>query len=170
VTRDQLIAEYRKQAALGQFQGLTVLNYESQLHKLCNRFNAKTILDYGSGHGKAWSGGLQLRLGLTDVRRYDPAIPAFSDKPAAGEKFDGVVCCDVLEHMLREDVEQAIDDLFRYATKFVFATVCCRPAKKLFPDLTNMHVTIMPIDEWEALFRRKSCEIPGPAWLLVETS
>jgi hypothetical protein len=31
----------------------------------------------------------------------------------------------------------------------VWASVCCRPAKKHFPDGVNMHVTVMPLDWWQ---------------------
>lgn len=163
MTRDEILAEYRRQAALGQFQGLTVLQYEAHLRKLCARHRPKTLLDHGSGHGKAWSGGLRLRLGIESVTRYDPAIPAIADKPEG--RFDAVVSCDVLEHIPREDVNGLVRELFHYAEKFVFATVCCRPAKKCFPDGTNMHITIEPLRWWRERFKTlATCE-----WHLLET-
>lgn len=174
MTRDEILAEYRKQAALGQFQGLTILQHEIALRKLCVKYQPKTLLDYGSGHGRAWGGlgGLRRRMGIEKVTRYDPAIPDIATKPVG--KFDGVVCCDVLEHVVLEDVEEVIADLFSYASKFVFATVCCRPAKKLFPDLTNMHVTLMPLPWWESLFSARAILTAAgganvPDWRLVES-
>lgn len=163
LTPAEMLAEYKRQAALGQFQGLTILQYEQQLHQLCVRYEPKTLLDYGSGHGKAWSQGLTQRLGLAHVTCYDPALPAFAYKPKG--HFDAVACVDVLEHIPRGEVEQTIVTLFLYATKFVFATVCCRPAKKCFPDMTNMHVTIEPFDWWWDHFERyHTCK-----WSLQET-
>lgn len=150
MTRDEILAEYRTMASTGlQFQGNTVLQYEAALRKLCMRHRPRTLLDYGAGHGKAWSGGLRLRLGLDAVTKYDPAIAAVAVKPEG--RFDAVCCVDVLEHVLLEDVDAVIADLFRYADKFVFVTTCPRPAKKFFADgITNLHVTQRPAVWWTA--------------------
>lgn len=166
MTRDEMIAEYARQAALGQFAGNTILTYERHLKKLVAHHSAKTILDWGSGHGMAWSGGLQLRLGLAGIRRYDPAIPQFAQKPHPTEMFDGVICIDVLEHLLPEDVPPAIEELFHHAAKFVFATVCCRPAKKFLVPGINMHTTIRRIDWWRAAFAQIAS---GRYYILQET-
>lgn len=164
MTRDELIAEYARQAALGQFQGNTVLRYERHLQKLIWHHAARSILDYGSGHGMAWSGGLQQRLGLEHVRRYDPAIPEFADKIKGA--FDGVVCIDVLEHLLPEDVPPTVATLFNHAAKFVFATVCCRPAKKFIAPHVNMHTTLRPMPWWNKVFERTAA---GRTYVLLQT-
>lgn len=169
MTRDELIAEYTRQAALGQFQGNTVLRYERHLQKLIWHHAARSILDYGSGHGMAWSGGLQQRLGLEHVRRYDPAIQEFAEKPAAGEKFDGVVSCDVLEHIPADESESVIDELFSHASKFVFATTCSRPSKKFFPNKQNMHITLRTFATWQAMFAAAGLRYPSISWRHLDT-
>jgi hypothetical protein len=169
MTRDELIEQYRLMAEMGtQFHGRTILRYEAHLMKLFAKHRIKTVLDYGSGHGQAWSGGLDRRLGVTSVRRFDPAFEQFSTKPTQHEAFDAVVCIDVLEHLLAVDAVSAIDDLFRHARKLVFATVCCRPAKKCFPDGTNMHVTVKPESWWRLLFNNVP-KANGCSFVLLQT-
>jgi hypothetical protein len=69
--------------------------------------------------------------------------------------FDGVLCSDVLEHVPDEELDVFIPRLFAYADKFVWASVCCRAAKKCFPSGENMHVTIRPMSWWRRRFKQR---------------
>lgn len=164
-----LIKHYRDAAATGQaFRGLTILQHAEQIAGLVRTHRARTLLDYGSGAGDAWRSPHKLhkQLGLKwfDVALYDPAFPEHDDPPFG--KWDGVLCSDVLEHVPEPEVLELIDRLFSHAHRFVWASVCCRPAKKLFPDGTNMHVTLHPIDWWREQFQQRA---GGTAFYLVET-
>lgn len=167
----EILRQYRAMAATGlHFRGLTVMQHEAAIKALVDRFNARTILDYGAGAGEAWDKPHQLhkRLGVHRPTLYDPAF-AHNKLPAPGARFHGVICSDVLEHVPEESVPKLLASLFCYAERFVFASVCCRPAGKTFPDGTNLHVTIRPYEWWSELMQA-AADARGPVqWTLVET-
>ena len=162
----QLIDYYRDAITAGaQFYGLGVVQYAKPIGKMMTRTGAKTVLDYGCGMGHAYTRKkLHKRWGLNPPTLYDPAVLQFSAKPNG--TFDGVICSDVLEHVGEELVDAVIAELFAYANKFVWASVCCRPAKKCFPDGRNMHVTIKNFAWWEEKMNRAA---KGKLHLLSET-
>lgn len=165
----ELIATYRQMAAQGaQFRGLSILRYAGEIAEVISRHDAQSILDYGSGAGDAYRPphSIQVQWDLTPTL-YDPAFPEHCRKPKG--KFDGVVCSDVLEHVDQADAPGLIRDLFDYAERFVWASVCCRPAKKVFPNGRNMHVTIQPFGWWRRRFEKVSALHPGVTWDLVES-
>lgn len=148
----------------GWMRGFSVLQHEAELVGLFQKLRIRTMLDYGSGGGKPYEEGLAERLGV-QATLYDPAVRAISSKPQG--KFDAVVCSDVLEHVPERLIEAVIGDLFAHARRIVFASVCCRPAKKVFPeDGTNLHVTVRPFDWWDGKFRARQ-SVP---YVLSETA
>ena len=168
---EELIALYRTAAADGQnFRGLSILQHRSLLAKLCKRHDAKSLLDYGCGAGDAYRSPHRLhhdlRIKRQNVGLYDPAFPDLATPPV--RRYDAVLCSDVLEHIPEPEVGGFLDTLVEYANKFVWASVCCRPAKKSFPDGTNMHVTVQPFEWWQAKAAAvaKSAGVP---FYIVET-
>lgn len=143
-----LIEEYRKLHAQGKFLGLSVLKFADEIGELIRQHNVKTVLDYGSGQGHQYMPphSLQEKWGV-DVTMYDPAVDGLDVLPK--ETFGAVICTDVLEHVPESVVPALLASVFSRATKFVFLTVCCRPAKKTFPDGTNVHVTVKARGWWE---------------------
>jgi 2-polyprenyl-3-methyl-5-hydroxy-6-metoxy-1,4-benzoquinol methylase len=166
-----LLPIYRKMAADGQnFRGLSVLQYKDQIRKLAHRTEAKTMLDYGCGAGDAYKSPNKLHhhLGISrqNVNLYDPSFPQHSNKPQG--EFDLVVCSDVLEHIPEHNVDEFVKTLYSHAGKALWVSVCCRPAKKFFPDgVTNLHVTIKDFQWWQDTFREHAKE--GVELVLVET-
>ena len=92
------------------------------LKALIKSYQAKTLLDYGSGKGMQWQ--LDFNLGslwettetrlksyleLEEIRCYDPAFQPFSKLPE--EFFDGVICLDVLEHCPEQDIAWILDQI-----------------------------------------------------------
>jgi 2-polyprenyl-3-methyl-5-hydroxy-6-metoxy-1,4-benzoquinol methylase len=164
-----LIAQYRAIAAGGaSLRGLSILQHAKQIGALVKQHEAKRLLDYGCGAGDAYRSPHKLHkqwgLQWFDVTLYDPAFERLDEKPYG--KFDGVICSDVLEHVPEADVDAFIANLFTHAKKFVWASVCCRPAKKCFADGTNLHCTVQPFAWWQAKFEEQ-CE--GLPFVLVET-
>lgn len=142
-----LLEQYRILHRSNKFLGLSLLPHASVIADLVEKTGAETLLDYGCGAGfqytkhrihDAW-GGIMPHL-------YDPAVPEFETKPEG--KFDGVICSDVAEHVEPELIDAFLDDVFGYARKFVFISICTRPAKKLLPDGRNAHLTVMPQRWW----------------------
>ncbi|MBX3603205.1 MAG: methyltransferase domain-containing protein [Rubrivivax sp.] len=166
---EALIEQYRRMAATGEhLRGLTILRYRDQISKLVRTYGAKSLLDFGCGAGEAWKQPhrLHAELGLRwfDVTLYDPAFKQHEEKPHGA--FDGVLCSDVLEHIPEDELDATVRQLFAHARRFVWASVCCRPAAKTFPDGTNLHVTLQPMPWWQALFDRHSGGVP---FFLVES-
>ncbi len=92
------------------------------------------ILDYGCGKGK---------LGIG--KKYDPAIPAFSQEP---EPADLVVCTDVLEHIEPEYLDNVLAHMRSKMKKAGYFTIGCGPAAKRLPDGRNAHLIVKPPEWW----------------------
>lgn len=159
-----LIPLYQEMAATGvHFPGTAIVTHKNEIKKLVKEYGAKKLLDYGCGRGDAYRAPHRLHaewgLKWFDVYLYDPAFSAVAERPYG--KYDGVLCSDVLEHIPEGEVDGFIEELFRFAKKFVWASVCCRPAKKTFPDgVTNLHVTIHPLEWWSVKFAEHSNGLP----------
>lgn len=172
---DDLIARYRDMAAMGgNFHGLSVLQHVDAIGKLLKSHGCESLIDWGCGRGDAYSSPHKVHhawgIKRKDVWLYDPAFERHANKP--GGRRDAVVCSDVLEHIPEEDVERFIGDLFNHAKKVVWASVCCRPARKCFPDTEiNLHVTVKPFEWWEARFKEVAVLFyeNGLPFVLVET-
>jgi hypothetical protein len=176
---DSLIPKYQDMADMGgNFFGMSILQHEKSIAKLVKDVGATTLLDFGCGRGDAYRSPHKLHhaLGLKrcNVTLYDPAFRPSAALPRT--RRDIVVCSDVLEHIPEEEVDEFIVRLFCLADKAVWASVCCRPAKKCFPGtFVNMHVTVQPREWWEEKFTRLSAQVdalvfrPPVKWVLVET-
>jgi hypothetical protein len=117
--------------------GYDVVKYQNQVKDLVDRYNAKTILDYGCGKGLQYieplpygaGPGVELPmdqwqtfdqyLGVT-VYRYDPCVEEFETPPPADAKFDGVICTQVLNSIPDDDMAWVRTALEQHATKFCF--------------------------------------------------
>lgn len=167
---DSLIPDYRELAKVadGNFAGLSILRHERALRALVKEHDVKSMLDFGCGRGDAYRSPHKLhhQIGLprAAVTLYDPAFRPSSKLPTG--KYDLVVCSDVLEHVPEGEVDEFVARLFSYAKKAVWASVCCRPAKKTFPDGRNLHVTVQPFDWWMERFKAAQGDLQG---MLVET-
>lgn len=151
---EKLVRKYRAMAAIGgNFRGLSVLAYVDQIAELIRQTGSQHILDYGAGRGDAYEEPFDLRAKWgVQVTLYDPAFPTHEIKPVGN--FHGVICSDVLEHIPVGNVEAVLEDLFDYAERFLWMSVCCRPAKKKFDDGKNMHVTVRPLKWWNAMVEK----------------
>jgi len=156
------------------FPGSSLPAQAERIKRLIVQSGALTVLDYGSGKGKqyephairdttgaTWTDVIDY-WGVDEVVCYDPCYAPFSELPTGS--FDGVICTDVLEHCPEEDVPWIVDELFSYATRFVFANVACFPARKRLPTGENAHCTIRPPDWWEALLKDAASRRPDVVW------
>lgn len=164
-----LIGQYQELAKKGEaLRGLSILRYRTQIAKIMRDAQAQRVLDFGCGAGEAYRKPHRLHrdwgLRWFDVTLHDPAFPEHAVPPRG--KFDVVLCSDVLEHVPEAEVPEFVATLFSHAKRHVWASVCCRPAKKTFPDGTNLHVTLKPIDWWREQF---SAAAGGIGWTLEES-
>ena len=168
MNRKQLIKAYQELHGGTQFMGYTLQSYKDEIWRALRESKAKNVLDWGCGKGEAWKEWKRV-CDLDAVYLYDPGVKGLDLPPGDGVKFDLVVCCDVLEHLLEADVDETIAKLFRHARRIVWASVCCRPAKKFFKDTDiNMHVTVKPYAWWDEKFKAASV-LFGVPYKLVET-
>lgn len=161
------------------FTGIGCYKHRRELRTLVQQHQAKSLLDYGCGKGKQFTPGgaktllsklkvyaesWQEALGVDLLHGYDPAVPSFAIRPS--ERFDGVYCCDVLEHIAEPDIPWVLDDIFSYAQTFVFLTVATLPAKKNLPDGRNAHVTIKDKAWWLEKVEHAAARHPNKTWWL----
>jgi hypothetical protein len=140
------------------FDGRSMPKHAGTIAKIIADFQAKTILDYGSGKGSQY-GPLNLETprgetypnmnsfwGVDTITCYDPGYEPFSVLPDG--LFDGVVSTDVLEHCPREDISWLLNEIFSYAKKFVYLNIACYPAGKTLPNGENAHCTVEDPQWW----------------------
>ena len=131
----------------GHFKGMSLLKHVREISALVSGTDSHTLLDYGCGRGVQYNDTrCHLYWGGIMPALYDPAVSEHNIRPVG--KFDGVICTDVAEHIPEDEVDDFLKDLFEYAEKFVFITVCTRPAVKKLPDGRNSHLTIKSEDWW----------------------
>ena len=109
-------------------------NYHNQIRFLMDKYNAKTVLDYGCGKGQQYTNLLpyvlpndqttepmtfQTRINADSVYKFDPCVEDLDIEPV-GQKFDAVICTQVLGSIPDQDIPWIRDKLMNYATKFVF--------------------------------------------------
>jgi len=126
------------------------------LHKVVPDYHRISLLDYGSGKGYQY---LVQRAhehwGNILPHCYDIGVRYLSQRPTG--KFHGVICCDMLEHIAKEDLDDVIEDIYDFVIPggFVYLHIACRPAKKTFPDGRNVHLTIEPPEWWGGKLTRR---------------
>lgn len=156
------------------FPGLNAIREAPKIKKLIEKFNANTLLDYGCGKGlqyeiqplilsnnEKWPSLLDY-WNLDEAYCYDPAYEPFNVLP--DQQFDGVICTDVLEHIPEEDIPWILKELFRYASKFVYANIACYPAQKSLPDGQNAHCTVKSVEWWTRQFQLASADDKTIYW------
>lgn len=164
-----LLKQYRKLADEGdKFHGLTILQHAKQLGGIVKANGIDSMIDWGCGRGDAYFDphNVWKTIGIrpSRIQLYDPSFKHRNKPPS--RQADLVVCSDVLEHIPEPDVPAFVANLFAHAKKHVWASVCCRPADKCFPDGTNLHVTLRPLVWWYDTFTE---HCGGEAFTLTET-
>jgi len=121
-------------------------NYHNYIRFLMDRYDAKSVLDYGCGKGEQYSTlnsyvlhfappgvrtepmTFQTRINAESVYKYDPCVPEFDQEPV-GQKFDAVICTQVLGSIPDDDIALIKHKFMNYATKFVFIGLHSSPPK-----------------------------------------
>ena len=149
------LEQYKKMHDQGLFPGHSTAKNSEQIKALIDQYGAKTLLDYGSGKGLQYKEQkLHEAWGVEMPTLYDPAVPGINMLPNAFRGFNGVICCDVLEHLEGKEIEEAIFNCRLMARKFAFFSISTRAAKKTLPDGRNAHLTIRPADWWRGVFEQ----------------
>ena len=140
---------YRSLHEKKRFKGYSIKRVVADIAHAVRDYDARTLLDYGCGQGFQYTKRRVHEIWGVMPTLYDPAVTRWSAKPVG--EFDGVICTDVLEHVPEDELPGVVDEIFLYARKFVFLSICTAPSKKKFPDGTNLHVTLREPAWWTAL-------------------
>lgn len=110
----------------------------------------ESLLDYGCGRSgigqriaQMWPARVGGELRVTD---YDPGIPGIDSIP--GDRFDAVLCCDVMEHIPEEDVIATLEGIWTLSTK-AFFTIATVPAVAILANGENAHCTVKNGQWWD---------------------
>jgi hypothetical protein len=104
----------------------------------------RSILDYGCGQSALID---RLDLGYpVELRRYDPAIPKYANRPDG--LADLLINVDVLEHIEEQDLDAVLAEM-RALCRDAIIIVDTAPAKGTLPDGRNLHVTLKPHAWWQ---------------------
>lgn len=161
----ELICQYEQMHRAGHFGGRALRDVRDVIGALVRETASRSVLDYGSGKGEAYlADGLHRDWGV-EVTCFDPAVPRFKTRPQ--QKFHGVICNDVMEHIPEDYVPMILRDALGFATKFAFFQICTRKAKKNLPDGRNCHLTIRPSEWWMARIGEAQGVVGGPEIIRV---
>ncbi len=144
----ELIENYRQIHAT-QIYGSTAIRNLRFIRPDIEILHPKSILDYGCGQSNLMDA---LKLGYpVETHRYDPAIPAISEKPAC--VVDLLINVDVLEHIEEEDLDEVIGDM-RASCRNALIIIDMKAASAVLPDGRNAHVTLKPREWWQERLSR----------------
>jgi 2-polyprenyl-3-methyl-5-hydroxy-6-metoxy-1,4-benzoquinol methylase len=131
-----------------RYPGESLQGHAPSIKELIQKFDAKSLLDYGCGKGFQYT---QKHLHKTYFNSimptlYDPAVPAHDVIPEG--TFDGVISTDVMEHIPEYQLDEIFKEIYSKADKFVYLGICTIPAIVVLPNGENAHCTVKPIDWW----------------------
>ncbi len=151
-------AERRGEAGESVFGGGNLFQHIDHIRADLKETGCKSLLDYGSGRAAAHkqrpidvpSGDSAKSLKdyweLDKITCYDPWFAPLSKVPS--ERFDAVICTDVLQHCAEDDLDWVLTEIFDYAKRYVFLTLACFPAKAKLENGESYHVTVHPPEWW----------------------
>ena len=144
--------------------------HKTYLKKIFQKFNIKTLLDYGSGKGD-WNKKIDDQESLKDflkldkIFQYEPALNKIDKK-----RSDCSICFDVSEHVFISDIPYVIHDIFSYSTKLVVINVACYKASALLPNGENAHITVRPPMWWKGCIDTVANNFPDINYSLIASN
>jgi len=115
--------------------GKSTVKYKDIILNLINKYNFKTMIDYGCGKQSAKSF-------LPDYIKYIPYDPAFEEINKLPEPEDFLICTDVLEHIEPEFLDNVLKTINEKTKKICFLTIALRSASKILSDGRNAHLIV----------------------------
>lgn len=141
------------------FSGQFTWKNRHRIKEIIDRYNVKSILDYGAGRGKQYyentdefGQSLEQYWGIVTTK-YDPGVRKFSQEPRG--KFDLVICVQVLGSIPRVDLPWVIDRLYRFANKVIFVVERLgAPRKQIYANIAEDMPHGISKEEWMELLHR----------------
>lgn len=143
-----ITGHYREQNRIlhdeARFYGFYGWRRAREVARLVRHYGAESVLDYGCGKRTLWRACRRLR---NEVRweNYDPCLEGLDAPPVPA---DLVLCCDVLEHVEPDCLDEVLDDLRRLSKKAALLAVCTGPGNRNLPDGRNTHLIIENAEWW----------------------
>lgn len=107
--------------------------------------DSESYLDYGCGKGQL-ADAIAERVKIKGfVRKYDPVT-----QPAMPVPADFVSCCDVLEHVEPENLDNVLEHIASLTMKRGLLVISMRPSNKRLPDGRNAHLIVEGEKWWLA--------------------
>lgn len=174
-TRDDEIQQYVKAYQSPEYK--MGQNRRRAVERILFNLPRSSLLDVGTGRGETLD--IARRLGhepigtevVPELIKPGVVFAAAHDLPFADGAFDHVVCFDVLEHLVYEDLVPALKEMKRCAQKTVTVSASELPSIHNGRDL---HISAQPAAEWERLIKRAwgdctriGCAGRSPCWTLV---
>lgn len=120
--------------------------YEGILKSL----EVKTILDYGCANGK-FKVYMDKHKPQYTVYEYDPGIRGKDKLPSPA---DFVVCCDVMEHVEPDLLDNVMAHLRSLVIKGGFFNISTKEAITMLSDGTNAHKIVKDSNWWVEVFKK----------------
>lgn len=164
-----VVGLYRKMHEIPKyFRGREAQKHFAKIGRLVLATGARTLLDYGCGKGEQYQPPLSLQEAWgVEVACYDPGVERFAVIPEG--TFDAVICCDVMEHLPEQHVDEILRDVLSRARLFAFLSIATMPASKTLPDGRNCHLTVKPESWWREQIETARIAV-GAAELKVEVA
>jgi len=144
--REYYIEQHRQMHRVSKrFRGHSLIKHIPDIEQLMREKDCHTLLDYGCGKAAHWPQHWQ-------VTGYDPAYEPYSAKPPG--RYHMVICTDVMEHIPESHTAQVLAEIFGYAERWVYLSICTRQSDKRMPDGTSVHVNVKPQQWWQQLLEQ----------------
>lgn len=156
MNRDEILDYYKEKHAKdpGFSKGSALIKHIPKIAEYIQTFEYRSILDYGCGKALFWKQDKIFINSLFEwhgvhgtIDLYDPAIPEY--QILQNRRYDMVICTDVLEHVLEEDVPDTLDNILTRVRKMAYLNISTKPATKTFNNGSNVHVTIRDRLWWQ---------------------
>ncbi len=139
MNKDDLLNQYKILHKNSNY-GNSSIKILKDILPIVKEISPNSILDYGCGQSK-----LVDILPAEKKYRYDPAIKKYNT--LTKQPIDLIICTDVLEHILEEDIKDTLLKIKSICPKTIFC-ITIIPAVNVLPNGTNAHCTVKSIDWW----------------------
>ena len=129
--------------------GRTTIKNKDKIKEVIDRVNPVNVLDFGCGKGWQYTRqNVHEDWGIPKPTLYDPYVAKYNKIASYSAKyFDLVLCVDVMEHILPEEVDSVLHSVF-FLGNSVYFHIDTKPAIKKFSDGTNFHVSLHNEEWW----------------------
>ena len=150
ITKQRLEKEYRwVHKNTTTMSGSTTIKNKDSIKNVIQRIQPISVLDYGCGKGWQYTRKfVHEEWGIQMPVLYDPYVEGINKLASYSHHyFDLVLCVDVMEHILPEETDQILHELF-FLGNYIYFHIDTKKALKKFSDGTNFHVNIQEPDWW----------------------